>query len=36
MLDYLKIKQADLLGYSMGSGVAMQVAIRHRENVPRC
>jgi pimeloyl-ACP methyl ester carboxylesterase len=32
MLDYLKIKQADLLGYSMG-GVAMQVAIRHREKV---
>ncbi|HEX5930318.1 MAG TPA: alpha/beta fold hydrolase, partial [Methyloceanibacter sp.] len=26
MLDYLKIKQADLLGYSMGGGVAMQVA----------
>src|SRR5918995_7227472 len=33
MLDYLKIKQADLLGYSMGGGVAMQVAIRHREKV---
>ena len=29
LLDYLKIKQADLLGYSMGGGVAMQVAIRH-------
>ena len=33
MLDYLKINQADLLGYSMGGGVAMQVAIRHPERV---
>jgi pimeloyl-ACP methyl ester carboxylesterase len=33
MLDYLKIKQADLLGYSLGAGVAMQVAIRHPEKV---
>jgi pimeloyl-ACP methyl ester carboxylesterase len=33
MLDYLKIKQADLLGYSMGGGVAMQVAIHHPEQV---
>jgi pimeloyl-ACP methyl ester carboxylesterase len=33
MLDYLKIRQADLLGYSMGGGVAMQVAIRHPEKV---
>src|SRR5881397_2969259 len=33
MLDYLRIKQADLLGYSMGGGVAMQVAIRHPEKV---
>jgi pimeloyl-ACP methyl ester carboxylesterase len=33
MLDYLKIEQADLLGYSMGGGVAMQVAIRHPEKV---
>lgn len=33
MLDYLKIKQADLLGYSMGGGVAMQAAIRHPEKV---
>jgi pimeloyl-ACP methyl ester carboxylesterase len=33
MLDELKIKQADLLGYSMGGGVAMQVAIRHPEKV---
>jgi len=33
MLDYLTIKQADLLGYSMGGGVAMQVAIRNPEKV---
>jgi pimeloyl-ACP methyl ester carboxylesterase len=33
LLDYLEIKQADLLGYSMGGGVAMQVAIRHPESV---
>ena len=33
MLDYLKITQADLLGYSMGGGVAMQVAIRRPERV---
>jgi pimeloyl-ACP methyl ester carboxylesterase len=33
MLDYLEIRQADLLGYSMGGGVAMQVAIRHPERV---
>jgi pimeloyl-ACP methyl ester carboxylesterase len=33
MLDHLGIEQADLLGYSMGGGVAMQVAIRHPERV---
>jgi pimeloyl-ACP methyl ester carboxylesterase len=33
MLEHLKIKQADLLGYSMGGGVAMQVAIRHPDKV---
>jgi pimeloyl-ACP methyl ester carboxylesterase len=33
LLDQLTIKQADLLGYSMGGGVAMQVAIRHPEKV---
>jgi pimeloyl-ACP methyl ester carboxylesterase len=35
MLDHLEIEQADLLGYSMGGGVAMQVAIRHPEKVRR-
>jgi pimeloyl-ACP methyl ester carboxylesterase len=33
LLDHLKIKRADLLGYSMGGGVAMQVAIRHPAKV---
>jgi pimeloyl-ACP methyl ester carboxylesterase len=33
LLDYLKIPRADLLGYSMGGGVAMQVAIRHPQKV---
>jgi pimeloyl-ACP methyl ester carboxylesterase len=33
LLDYLKIPSADLIGYSMGGGVAMQCAIRHPENV---
>jgi pimeloyl-ACP methyl ester carboxylesterase len=29
LLDHLNIEQADVLGYSMGGGVAMQLAIRH-------
>jgi pimeloyl-ACP methyl ester carboxylesterase len=29
LLDHLNVERADLLGYSMGGGVAMQVAIRH-------
>src|SRR5215475_11546231 len=33
LLDYLKIPKADLIGYSMGGGVAMQCAIRHPEKV---
>jgi len=33
LLDFLKIPSADLIGYSMGGGVAMQCAIRHPENV---
>lgn len=33
LLDYLKIKQADVLGYSMGGAVALQVAIRHPPKV---
>jgi pimeloyl-ACP methyl ester carboxylesterase len=33
LLDYLKIASADLIGYSLGGGVAMQCAIRHPEKV---
>jgi pimeloyl-ACP methyl ester carboxylesterase len=33
LLDYLKIPSADLIGYSMGGGVAMQCAIRHPKKV---
>jgi pimeloyl-ACP methyl ester carboxylesterase len=33
LLGHLKIKRADVLGYSMGGGVALQVAIRHPEVV---
>ena len=33
LLDYLKIPSADLIGYSMGGGVALQCAIRHPEKV---
>lgn len=29
LLKYLDIRQADLMGYSMGSGVALNVAIKH-------
>jgi pimeloyl-ACP methyl ester carboxylesterase len=35
LLDYLQIPSADLIGYSMGGGVAMQCAIRHPEKVRR-
>src|SRR5882762_5039546 len=33
LLNYLKIPRADLIGYSMGGGVAMQCAIRHPDKV---
>lgn len=33
LLDHLKIPSADLIGYSMGGGVAMQCAIRHPAKV---
>lgn len=32
-LDHLGIKQADVLGYSMGAGVALRVVLRHPEVV---
>jgi pimeloyl-ACP methyl ester carboxylesterase len=33
LLDYLKIERADLVGYSLGAGAAMNCAIRHGEKV---
>jgi pimeloyl-ACP methyl ester carboxylesterase len=33
LLDYLKIPSADVIGFSMGGGVAMECAIRHPEKV---
>ncbi len=33
LLDHLKIARADLIGYSMGGGVAIQCAVRHPEKV---
>ena len=33
LLDYVKIPNADLIGYSMGGEVAMKCAIRHPEKV---
>ena len=33
LLDYLKIPNADVMGYSLGGGVAIQTAIRHPEKV---
>jgi pimeloyl-ACP methyl ester carboxylesterase len=33
LLDHLEIPKADLIGYSMGGGVALECAIRHPEKV---
>jgi len=33
LLDYLKIPNADIVGYSLGGGVAINCAIRHPEKV---
>ncbi len=35
LLEHLKIPEADVFGYSMGGGVALQLAIRHPERVRR-
>ena len=35
LLDYLKIPRADLIGYSLGGGVALECAIRHPDKVRR-
>ncbi len=33
LLQYLRIEKADVMGYSLGGGVALQTAIRHPESV---
>jgi pimeloyl-ACP methyl ester carboxylesterase len=33
LLDYLKIERADIVGYSLGGGAAIECAIRHPEKV---
>jgi pimeloyl-ACP methyl ester carboxylesterase len=35
LLDHLGLREADLFGYSVGAGVALQVAIRHPARVGR-
>ena len=35
LLDYLKIPSADVIGYSLGGGVALNCSIRHPEKVRR-
>jgi pimeloyl-ACP methyl ester carboxylesterase len=35
LLDHLDLGQADVLGYSLGGGVAMATAVRHRPRVRR-
>lgn len=35
LLNHLKVDSADVLGYSMGGGVAFQVAVRHPQQVRR-
>jgi pimeloyl-ACP methyl ester carboxylesterase len=35
LLGHLKVESADVLGYSMGGGIAFQLAIRHPERVRR-
>lgn len=35
LLEHLKIDSSDVLGYSMGGGVAFQMAVRHPEQVRR-
>lgn len=35
LLRYLNIEKADIFGYSLGAGIAMQIAIQHPELVNR-
>jgi len=33
LIDHLRLGKADVLGYSLGAGVALQTALRHRDRV---
>jgi pimeloyl-ACP methyl ester carboxylesterase len=33
LMKYLSLQQADIMGYSLGGGVALQIAIRHPQSV---
>jgi len=35
LIDHLKLGKADIMGYSLGGGVALQAAIRHADRVRR-
>jgi pimeloyl-ACP methyl ester carboxylesterase len=35
LIDHLKLEKVDIMGYSMGGGIALQTAIRHPEKVGR-
>ncbi len=35
LMKYLDIKKADIMGYSLGGGVSLQIAIRHQDMVRR-
>ncbi|MBG0562218.1 alpha/beta fold hydrolase [Actinoplanes aureus] len=36
LIDHLGLEKPDVVGYSLGGGVAMQVAIRHPQKIRRC
>jgi pimeloyl-ACP methyl ester carboxylesterase len=35
LIDHLRLGKVDIMGYSMGGGIALQIAIRHPEKVDR-
>ncbi|MGZ7107407.1 MAG: alpha/beta fold hydrolase [Methanobacterium sp.] len=35
LMEYLNLESADIMGYSLGGGVALQIAIRHPETVQK-